>query len=139
VLAPMLRAAPLRAIDEYEIVSAREITAEKLVRADDTYLEGYYPNFTIYPGVFVIESVKQTAHVLVEQTWQSRIDIELAAITSVRFIVPLLPGDTLRIRCECAYVGDDLLSVQAQCHNAREERIAEMELDFRLTRADPDA
>jgi len=145
------RAAPLKAIDEYRILSAHEITAEKLVRADDPYLEGHYPDFTIYPGVFVIESVTQTVHALVEQTWESRIEIELTAIKSVRFTSPVLVGDTLRIRCLCTYVEDNRLTVKADCHIDRNEldpdlddagagaasdRAARMTLEFRLVRAD---
>ncbi|HEV2636504.1 MAG TPA: hypothetical protein VGX23_15245 [Actinocrinis sp.] len=129
------RAAPLRAVDRHEILSAHEITAEKLIRADDPYLSGHYPDFTIYPGIFVIESVTQTAHILVEQTWESRIGIELAAIKSVRFVAPLLPGDTLHLRCLCTYSEEDLLTVKADCRNDRGERTAQMRLEFRLVKA----
>lgn len=132
------RAAPLKAIDEYRILSAHEITAEKLIRSDDPYLEGHYPDFTIYPVIFVIESVTQTAHALVEQTWESRIEIELASIRSVRFTAPLLVGDTLRIHCLCTYLEDNLLTVKADCRNERDERTARMTLEFRLVRADAD-
>lgn len=130
------RAAPLQAIDSYEIVSAQEIVAQKTIRATDPYLEGHYPDFTIYPGIFVIESVTQTVRALVEQTWESRIGVELAEIASVQFTAPLLPGDTLRIRCQCTYRAEDQLVVTAQCHNDRDQRTARMRLAFRLDRAD---
>ena len=129
------RAAPLRAVDRHEILSAHEITAEKLIRADDPYLSGHYPDFTIYPGIFVIESVTQAARILVEQTWESRIEIELAGIKSVRFVAPLLPGDTLHVRCLCTYSEEDLLTVKADCRNDRGERTAQMRLEFRLAKA----
>ena len=132
-------AAPLVAVDAYEIVSPEEITSTKAIRADDPYLEGHYPDFTIYPGVFIIESVTQTVHILVEQTLQTPLDLELAALKSVRFIAPMLPGDTLHIRCQCSYTGDDLLSVKADCRTGSGERAAQMKLEFRLVKAVDDA
>jgi 3-hydroxyacyl-[acyl-carrier-protein] dehydratase len=139
VEAGKLRAAPLVAVDEYEIVSPEEITSTKAVRADDPYLEGHYPDFTIYPGVFIIESVTQTVQILVEQTLETPLDIELAAIKSVRFTAPMLPGDTLHVHCRCAYTGDDLLTVKADCRTAGGERAAQMKLEFRLVKAVDDA
>ncbi|MDH6108619.1 3-hydroxyacyl-[acyl-carrier-protein] dehydratase [Kitasatospora sp. MAP12-15] len=135
---PKDRALPLIAVDAYEIRSAEVITSTKAIRADDPYLEGHYPDFTIYPGVFVIESVTQTVRILVEQTLQSALDLELAAITSVRFSSPMLPGDTLHVRCECTTdfdsgSGDGLLSVKAECRTAAGERAAQLKLKFRLT------
>jgi 3-hydroxyacyl-[acyl-carrier-protein] dehydratase len=133
------RAAPLIAVDAYEILSLEEITSSKAIRADAPYLEGHYPDFTIYPGVFVIESVTQTVRIFVEQTFPALLDLELVAIASVRFNSPMLPGDTLHVRCECIRSGEDLLNVKAVCRNAAGEKAAQMKLGFRLIQGVDDA
>ena len=133
------RALPLIAVDAYEILSPEEITSAKAIRAADPYLEGHYPDFTIYPGVFVIESVTQTVRIFAEQTFQIPLDLELAAIGSVRFSSPMLPGDTLHVRCRCTSSGDDLLKVKAECRNAAGEKAAQMKLEFRLIKGADDA
>jgi 3-hydroxyacyl-[acyl-carrier-protein] dehydratase len=133
------RAAPLLAVDSYEIVSAEEIISVKAVRADDPYLEGHYPDFTIYPGVFVIESVVQTARLFVRDSFASSLEAELTAIPSVRFSSPLLPGDTLHIRCRCAVDGEQTMAVKAECHNAAGGKAAQLKLEFRLVKAVRDA
>ncbi|MGV9270958.1 3-hydroxyacyl-ACP dehydratase FabZ family protein [Kitasatospora sp. NPDC003701] len=139
---------PLIAVDAYELVSAEVITATKAIRADDPYLGGHYPDFTIYPGVFVVESVTQTVRILAEQTVRTPFELELAALTSVRFSRPLRPGDTLHIRCECTLTrpsaeaapgGDRLLTVKAECRNAAGEKAARLRLEFRLTEEVGDA
>lgn len=129
------RAVPLLAVDSYEIVGDGEIVSVKAVRADDPYLEGHYPDFTIYPGVFVIESVTQTVRLFVRDTFAGSLDIEPAAITSVRFSSPMLPGDTLHVRCQCAVRGEESMTVKAQCHRADGGKAAQMKLEFRLVKA----
>ncbi|MFF1903608.1 3-hydroxyacyl-ACP dehydratase FabZ family protein [Kitasatospora sp. NPDC058218] len=151
------RAVPLVAVDSYEVVSPEVITATKAIRADDPYLEGHYPDFAIYPGVFVVESVTQTVRILAERTFRTPFELELAAITSVRFSRPMLPGDTLHVRCECtltrpsaepaavgdgpaapAPVRDGLLTVRAECRNGAGEKAARLTLEFRLTEEEVD-
>lgn len=134
--APPLRlhAAPLVAVDAYEIVSPEEITSTKAIRADDPYLDGHYPDFTIYPGIFIVESVVQTVRILTGQALDPPLEADLAAITSVRFITPMLPGDTLHIRCRCLLTDGDLLSVKADCRTADGAAAAQMKLAFRLVK-----
>lgn len=133
------RAAPLIAIDSYEVVSAEEVTSVKAIRADDPYLEGHYPDFTIYPGVFVIESVLQTARAFVRDRFAGSLDAELSSIGSVRFSSPMLPGDTLTVRCRCAVDGEQSMAVKAECRNAAGDKAAQMKLEFQLVKAVHDA
>jgi 3-hydroxyacyl-[acyl-carrier-protein] dehydratase len=140
------RAAPLIAVDAYELLSPAEISSTKLIRADDPYLEGHYPDFTIYPGVFVIESVTQTVRIFAEQTLGTPLVLELAAVTSVRFSRPMLPGDVLRVHCSCTLAqpadgtdAGDLLTVKAECRNGAGEKAAQMKLAFRLLKGVDDA
>ncbi|MCU1681792.1 MAG: hypothetical protein JWQ81_2531 [Amycolatopsis sp.] len=130
VLTTSSRARPLSALDAVERRSDTEIFATKLVRADDPYLVGHYPGFTIYPGVFIIESVTQAV--------RSEFDADLTTITSVRFTTSLVPGDTLRVHCE--YVRDgEILMVRAECHNGDGVRAAQMRLVFRVAGVPADA
>lgn len=126
-------AAPLVAVDEIDVVSPHEVTGRKFVRADDPYLEGHYPGFTIYPGIFVIETISQTVAGLVARTWENRAGLEPAGITSVRFTAPARPGDTLLAHCQVSYTDDDLVKVRAECRNQRGVKTATARLEFRLT------
>jgi 3-hydroxyacyl-[acyl-carrier-protein] dehydratase len=129
------RAAPLVAVDRHTVVSPSEITAVKDIRADDPYLEGHYPDFTIYPGVFIIESVVQTVRLLAEETLDAPEEIELAGVPSVRFVTPLLPGDTLHIRCLCTAGEDGTFRVKAECTTGAGAKAAQMKLEFRRVAA----
>lgn len=109
-------AAPLSAVDRTWTDPTGALVAEKLVVADDPYLEGHYPDGVIFPGVFSLETALQaTAQHL--RALRPGADYELTTIDSVRFTAPFRPGDVLRatievglddrsgtalVRCRCA-------------------------------------
>lgn len=89
-------AAPLQALDSLRVATRRNelvVTARKLVVADDPYLPGHFPGQPIYPGVFIVETVRQAVAAAVGE--RAGVVPELSAIVSVRFLVPLAPGDEL--------------------------------------------
>lgn len=89
-------AAPLSAVDRLWVATRRNelvVTARKLVVADDPYLPGHFPGQPIYPGVFIVETVRQAVAAAVGE--RAGVVPELSAIGSVRFLVPLTPGDEL--------------------------------------------
>jgi 3-hydroxyacyl-[acyl-carrier-protein] dehydratase len=132
-----MRAIPLVAVDTIDAVSATEVLATKLIRQDDAYLPGHYPDFTIFPGVFVIESVLQAVRGMVEQRWPAStgLELELTQLRSVRFTAPLLAGDTLRLRCLCNHLDNGLLRVQADCRTGDGAKAARLTADLRLVRS----
>lgn len=132
VTGPGLRAAPIKPVDVVTVVSESEVTAVKQVRADDPYLEGHYPDMTVYPGVFLIESAYEAVLHLVRTTRGPQADAELTALDSVRFTTALRPGDELRVRCECR-PGDEpgTLAVIAHCTTG-EAKAALLKMRYRL-------
>jgi 3-hydroxyacyl-[acyl-carrier-protein] dehydratase len=105
--APVLhrQAAPLVAIDDVALDGTGAV-ATKLVQAEDPYLEGHYPNFPIYPGIFIIESVVQT-HRAACQVRGMDDPGPVVAFSSVRFRIPVFPGDTLVVRTSVEDAGAD--------------------------------
>lgn len=132
VTGPKLRAAPIQPLDTVTVLSATEVVAAKTVRADDPYLEGHYPDMTVYPGVFLIESAYEAVLHLVRETHGPASDAELVALDSVRFTTALRPGDELRVRCECR-PGDEpgTLAVTAHCTTG-EAKAALLKMRYRL-------
>mgnify|MGYP002723922094 CR=1 FL=1 len=130
-------AAPLEAIDAWStkaVDEARwpgevEIVASKKIVATDPYLGGHYPNFTIYPGVFIIETVVQVAReYLVRQN--PPVAVALDTINSVRFLAPLLPGDELNATCR-VYEAEGFYVVKAKCFRSGGDVAATMTLRLR--------
>ncbi|MFF7971977.1 hypothetical protein [Streptomyces sp. NPDC007905] len=128
------RAVPLPAVDSCTVLSATEVTAHKLIRADDPYMEGHYPDFTIYPGAFVIESVYQAVLHLVWEQHGTHAFAEPLRITHVRFLAALRPGDRLDLHCVARAVGPDgadELEVTADCRRG-DVRAAKVTMTFRI-------
>ncbi|MFC9629234.1 3-hydroxyacyl-ACP dehydratase FabZ family protein [Streptomyces mirabilis] len=126
--------APLTAVDSVNTESVSEVTARKDIRAGDPYLSGHYPHFTIYPGIFIIESVGQAVRAHVTRHHGAAYRAELVEVSSVRFTAPLVPGNTLELnaRLTPGEQDSDLFRVKADARREDGARCAQMTLTFRL-------
>jgi 3-hydroxyacyl-[acyl-carrier-protein] dehydratase len=72
----------------------------KNVTYNEPYFQGHFPSRPVMPGVMVIESMAQTAGVLVVHTLGSSAEGKLVYFMSVdgaRFRRPIMPGDQMHI------------------------------------------
>lgn len=102
-------AAPLPATDWVEVESGPRgglsARAGKKVDPGDDYLVGHFPELTIYPGVFTLETVRQ-AVIAAAGPCAGRLP-ELYRLHSVRFLAPLLAGDALTVEVTIGPVAED--------------------------------
>ncbi|MGW7265662.1 3-hydroxyacyl-ACP dehydratase FabZ family protein [Streptomyces sp. NPDC054842] len=136
VTGPRRRATSVDPADTVTVHSPAEVTVRKLIAADEPYLEGHYPDFTVYPGAFIVESVCEAVLHLVRHTSGADAWARPAAIRSVRFTSALAPGDTLEVHCVCRPEGAGVLAVEARCTNGG-AKAALIRMTFRTT-ADAD-
>jgi 3-hydroxyacyl-[acyl-carrier-protein] dehydratase len=77
-----------------------EAVGVKNVTINEPFFAGHFPQRPVMPGVLIIESMAQTAAVLVVQTLGARAEGKLVYFMSVdnaRFRKPVVPGDRLRV------------------------------------------
>jgi len=75
-------------------------TGLKNVSINESFFQGHFPKRPVMPGVLIIESMAQTAAVLVVQTLGKDAEGKLVyfmTIDEARFRKPVTPGDTLHI------------------------------------------
>ena len=73
----------------------------KNVSINESYFQGHFPRRPVMPGVLIIESMAQTAAVLVVQTLGPKMAGKLVYFMSVnecRFRKPVFPGDQLLVK-----------------------------------------
>jgi len=86
-----------RVVDVVPNVSAVGI---KNLSINEQFFQGHFPKRPVMPGVLIIESMAQTAAVLVVETLGADAEGKLVYFMTVdeaRFRRPLTPGDTARI------------------------------------------
>jgi 3-hydroxyacyl-[acyl-carrier-protein] dehydratase len=93
---------PFLLLDEVtEIVPGERVVARKLVREDEWYLAGHFPDRPIMPGVLMLEAMAQAGAVAVLSQEENRGKLALfAGIDDVRFKRLVVPGDELELTCE---------------------------------------
>jgi 3-hydroxyacyl-[acyl-carrier-protein] dehydratase len=72
----------------------------KNVSINEFFFQGHFPQRPVMPGVLIIESMAQTAEVLVVHTLGAAFEGKLVYFMSVdeaRFRKPVVPGDTLHV------------------------------------------
>lgn len=124
-------AAPLRACDEVaaeaegDVLRVRGITR---IRPDGPYLAGHFPEITIFPGVFIMEAVVQAVvQSLGERNGQIA---RLRTVRSLRFLVPLYPGDELSFEaCVADPASAEAVVVTAEGRRGDGVRVATMTLE----------
>ena len=99
------------------------IAASTAIDASMALLTGHYPGFPIYPGVALIDCVRQAVLAAGDGL------LELEAVESARFKSPVFPGDTLTI--------DAVTSDARVSANVSSERGTAAELRLRMRPAEP--
>jgi 3-hydroxyacyl-[acyl-carrier-protein] dehydratase len=83
-----------------DLVRNRSAVGVKNVSVNESYFAGHFPGHPVMPGVLIIESMAQTAAVLVVETLGPEAAgkvVYFMSIEGAKFRRPVVPGDSLRI------------------------------------------
>jgi 3-hydroxyacyl-[acyl-carrier-protein] dehydratase len=120
---------PLLLVDKVvDIVPGESAIGVKNVTYNEPQFQGHFPRRPVMPGVMIIESMAQTAGVLVVHSLGKEAEGKLVyflTIDNARFRKPVVPGDVMRIhvvkdrnrgnvwRFQCEVKVDDKLASEA--------------------------
>lgn len=83
-----------------DIVPDRSAVGIKNVSINENFFQGHFPAHPVLPGVLIIESMAQTAAVLVVETLGPSAQGKLVyfmTVDSAKFRKPVVPGDQMRV------------------------------------------
>jgi 3-hydroxyacyl-[acyl-carrier-protein] dehydratase len=83
-----------------EVVRDQSAVGIKNVSVNESFFQGHFPGHPVMPGVLIIESMAQTAAVLVVETLGPEAAgkvVYFMSIEGAKFRRPVVPGDQLRI------------------------------------------
>ncbi|MDX1711841.1 MAG: 3-hydroxyacyl-ACP dehydratase FabZ [Rhodovibrionaceae bacterium] len=93
---------PFLMIDKVaDIIPDESAMGIKNVSINEPFFQGHFPRQPVMPGVLIIESMAQTAAVLVVETLEGAAAGKLVyfmTIDDARFRRPVFPGDTLNVQ-----------------------------------------
>ncbi len=132
-------AAPLRAVDQVDVRRADgrlSLSIRKDIVLEDPYLAGHFPGRPIYPGVFILETVRQAVSAVLGEVDGAVADV--SAVSALRFVGAMHPGESLRVEATVGPAGPDgAVAVDARCRRADGSDVARLTLELRYP--DPDA
>jgi len=86
-----------------DLVRNRSAVGIKNVSINEGFFQGHFPNHPVMPGVLIIESMAQTAAVLVVETLgpeEAGKVVYFMSVEGAKFRRPVVPGDQLHIHVE---------------------------------------
>lgn len=91
---------PMLMVDRVlELEPGKRIKTLKNVTGNEIQFLGHFAEYAIMPGTLMIEAIGQSASILFSHTTGKGINqkefMALAAVNDMRFLVPVLPGDTI--------------------------------------------
>jgi 3-hydroxyacyl-[acyl-carrier-protein] dehydratase len=99
-----------------ELEPGKRIKALKNVTGNEIQFLGHFPDYAIMPGTSIIEAIGQSASLLFSFTTGKGTNpgelMVLAAVNDMRFLVPVLPGDTMIIDVNILKMTDEAALIE---------------------------
>jgi len=125
-------AVPLRAIDHLSVRgcdTTLTLLATKTVEPDDPYMAAHFPGFTIFPGVFILEGLRQG--VITALGKRNKQLPEIRTVRSLHFSAPLLAGDQMTLEAVIEKgSGEHTFEVKASCRRRDGVTAAQLKVEF---------
>ena len=86
-----------------DVVRGTSAVGVKNVSVNENFFQGHFPSHPVMPGVLIVESMAQTAAVLVVETLGPEARGKLVyflSIDNAKFRRPVVPGDQMRVHVE---------------------------------------
>ncbi|MCF8495662.1 MAG: 3-hydroxyacyl-ACP dehydratase FabZ [Alphaproteobacteria bacterium] len=95
---------PLLMVDRIlELVPGERALSLKNITMNEPQFEGHFPGFPVMPGVLIIESMAQTAAIVVVEALGKEAEgkvVYFMTIDEARFRRPVVPGDSMHVHVE---------------------------------------
>lgn len=109
----------------------KSASAVKSVAFSEDVFEHHFPGNPVYPGIYIVEGIAQTAgYLLHETTDQSRVAV-MASIDRARFFTFARPGDRLLYNITIQALEVEAARVTGEAL-ADDRRLASLQLTFRM-------
>ncbi|MFZ0502574.1 MAG: hypothetical protein WAM44_02620, partial [Chthoniobacterales bacterium] len=96
----------------------KRIQAIKNVTGNEIQFQGHFPEHAVLPGTLIVEAIGQAASLLFARTTGSGLTtgefLVLGTINSMRFLVPVVPGDRMEINVKVLKFVQDLALVEGE-------------------------
>ncbi|XBC44577.1 MAG: 3-hydroxyacyl-ACP dehydratase FabZ [Buchnera aphidicola (Schlechtendalia peitan)] len=109
------------------------IIATKSMKLNEYFFQGHFPNFPIVPGVLILESILQTAYVLVCKSKSVLCKKKIFYFSSIyyaKFRKKVFPGDEMRIHVNIINIRKNMIRFQGNvfvnCENACDAKMSLM-------------
>ena len=98
------------------LIPGSEGTASYLVRGDEAFLEGHFPDNPMMPGVILIEAIAQLGGVVVQTDLNipPMSDLRLTAVRAAKIFGAAVPGDILEVHVTVEGRLNQLVQIEGQ-------------------------
>ena len=108
---------PLLMIDNVVAIEPeKRIQAIKNVSGNELQFLGHFPDHAVMPGTFIVEAIGQAASILFSTVTGAGLKtgefLVLGTINSMRFLVPVVPGDRMEIDVRVLKLVQDIALVE---------------------------
>ncbi|MDO4273658.1 MAG: 3-hydroxyacyl-ACP dehydratase FabZ [Eubacteriales bacterium] len=89
---------PMLMPDQVEIlIPGEKVQGTKKITENEFWCAGHFPENPVFPGVLLIETMAQTALILMGSQCDTHTYPVLARVEDMKFLHPCVPGDLLKI------------------------------------------
>jgi 3-hydroxyacyl-[acyl-carrier-protein] dehydratase len=97
--------------------AGKSIRTTKNVTGNEIHFLGHFPEHAVMPGTLIVEAIGQSASILFSRTTGTGTKpgefLMLGAIHEMRFLVPVVPGNTMEIEVQVLKFIEDFALVEA--------------------------
>ncbi len=130
-------AAPLCTVEKVLELGDDNIRVARTLENDEPYFAGHFPEYPIFPGVFILEAVHQATSYYVAHHYRIPKRLRLVQVHSIRFLSPLRPGIRFEVVCFFTLIPkQDELLVEAQCLREAARPVAKAKLRYAVLNGD---